>query len=88
MRKWRPPEVPVSDEWKVVYQIVLPHKYHHDVLSLTHQTPMVGHLGVCKPYRKVLNHFYWPGVHRDVNNFIRVSHTCQMVQIRSNQLHL
>ena len=79
MRKWRPPEVPVSDEWKVVYQIVLPHKYRHDVLSLAHETPMAGHLGVNKTYRKVLNHFYWPGVHKDVKSFIRVCHTCQMV---------
>ena len=54
MRKWRTPEVPTSDEWKVVYQIVLPHKYRHDVLSLAHETPMAGHLGVSKTYRKVL----------------------------------
>ena len=79
MRKWRPPEVPASDEWKVVYQIVLPHKYRHDVLSLAHETSMAGHLGVNKTYRKVLNHFYWPGVHKDVKSFIRVCHTCQMV---------
>ena len=78
MRKWRPPEVPASEEWKVVYQIVLPHKYRYDVLSLAHETPMAGHLGVSKTYRKVLNHFYWPGVHKDVKSFIRVCHTCQM----------
>ena len=79
MRKWRPPEVPFSDEWKVVYQIVLPYKYRHDVLSLAHETPMAGHLDVNKTYCKVLNHFYWPGVHKDVKSFICVCHTCQMV---------
>ena len=55
MRKWRTPEVSTSDKWKVVYQIALPHKYRHDVvLSLVHETPMAGHLGVSKTYRKVL----------------------------------
>ena len=54
MRKWRPPEVPASDEWKVVYQIVLPHKYRHDVLSIAHETPMAAHLGVSKTYCKAL----------------------------------
>jgi len=47
-RKWRSPVIPSSDEWKVLYQIVLPWKYHHDVLSLAHDTPMVGHLGIKK----------------------------------------
>jgi len=79
MRKWRPPMVPASEEWKVLYQIVLPRKYRHDVLSLAHETPMAGHLGVKKTYCKVLNHYYWPGVHRDVKSFIRVCHICQMV---------
>ena len=40
---------------------------------------MADHLGVSKTYRKVLNHCYWPGVHRDVMNFICVCHSCQMV---------
>ena len=46
MRKWRPPEVPASHEWKVIYQVVLPRVYRSNVLSLAHETPMAGHLGV------------------------------------------
>ena len=79
MRKWRPPEVPASHEWKVIYQIVLPTKHRSDVLSLAHETPMAGHLGVNKTYRKILNHFYWPGVRKDVKQFCRTCHTCQLV---------
>ena len=33
-------------------------------------TPLAGHLGVDKTYRKVLCHFYWPGVHSDVKKFL------------------
>ena len=52
MRKWKPPEVPASDEWKVVYQIVLLHKYCHDVLIFAHETPMAGHWVSIRPIVK------------------------------------
>ena len=72
MRKWRSPDVPAGDEWKVLHQIVLPGKYRGTVF-------MAGHLGIKKTYCKVLNHYYWPGAHRDVKSFIRSCHICQMV---------
>ena len=39
MRKWRPPDVNVDDEWAVRYQIVIPKSYREEVLSLAHGTP-------------------------------------------------
>ena len=84
MRKWRPSDVPASHEWKVVYQVVLPPVYREDILKLAHETPMVGHLGVNKTYRRVLDHFFWPGVRKDVRHFCRTCDTCQMVG-KSNQ---
>ena len=58
MRKWCSPEVPVDDEWAVDYhQIVVPKNYRSEILSLAHETPMSGHLGVNKTYHKILNHF-------------------------------
>ena len=37
-----------------------------------------------KTYQKVLDHFYWPGIRKDVKAFCRTCHTCQMVG-KSNQ---
>jgi len=34
MRKWRPPDVPVVDDW-----IVVPRPYQREVISLSHDTP-------------------------------------------------
>ena len=79
MRKWRSPTVPASEEWNVVYQIVIPQKYHKTVLRFAHETPMAGHLGVNKTHRRILNHFYWPGVSKDVKKFCRSCHACQVV---------
>ena len=50
--------------------------YRSDVLSLAHETPMAGHLGINKTYRKILDHFYWPGMRKDVKQYCR---TCQLV---------
>ena len=57
MRKWRSPEVSADDEWAVNHQIVVPKIYRSEILSLAHETPMSGHLGVNKTYHKILNHF-------------------------------
>ena len=79
MWKWRPPTVPASQEWSVIYQVVIPQKYCDTVLNMAHDTPMAGHLGVNKTHCRVLNPFYWPGVSRDVKKFCRSYHTCQVV---------
>ena len=79
MRKWRSPEVSADDEWAVNHQIVVPKIYRSEILSLAHETPMSGHLGVNKTYHKILNHFYWPGLKADVSNYCKSCHTCQVV---------
>ena len=69
MRKWRPPSAPAVDDWKVVNQIVVPRNRRRDLLELAHSTPMAGHLDVNKTYSQIQNHFYWPGIKRDVHQF-------------------
>ena len=68
-----------DDEWAVIHQIVVSKIYRSEILSLAHETPMSGHLGVNKTYHKILNHFYWPGLKTDVSNYCRSYHTCQVV---------
>ena len=57
MRKWRSPEVPANDEWAVNHQIVVTKIYRSEILSLAHETPVSGQVGVNKTYHKILNHF-------------------------------
>ena len=81
MCKWRPLIVSPDEEWKVSHQLrtVVSKFYHEDVLSLAHELPLSRHLGISKTYQKVLSHFYWPGLHRDVVKFYRACQTCQVV---------
>ena len=52
--------------------------YRHEILSIAHESPMSGHLGINKTYHKI-NHFYWPGLKSDVSKYCKTCHTCQMV---------
>ncbi|XP_030835976.1 uncharacterized protein LOC115921856 [Strongylocentrotus purpuratus] len=79
MRKWRPADVPADEVWKEVHQIVVPSTYRQDIMSLAHEAPLAGHLGVHKTQEKILSHFFWPGVQKDVANFCRSCHACQVV---------
>ena len=79
MRKWRPKDVPASDTWKTVFQIVVPQSKRQNVLKVAHKTAMAGHMGVNKTYQRILNHFYWPKLRRDVVKFCRSCHVCQLV---------
>ncbi|CAC5376644.1 unnamed protein product [Mytilus coruscus] len=46
MRKWRPPDAIPEEEWRVVYQVVVPNVYRQDIIGLALDTPLAGHLDV------------------------------------------
>ena len=69
MRKWQPSAVAADTEWSVIYQIVIPLLYHKKILSIAHDMPMSGHLGINKTYHKILTHFYWPSLKKHVSQY-------------------
>uniref|UniRef100_A0A3B3T130 Gypsy retrotransposon integrase-like protein 1 n=1 Tax=Paramormyrops kingsleyae TaxID=1676925 RepID=A0A3B3T130_9TELE len=77
MRQWTPPDSPF--EWATVFQVVVPRLYRDYVLSLAHDHPCSGHLGIRKTLSRVLQYFYWPGVNSDVKNYCKTCHVCQAV---------
>ncbi|XP_072171900.1 uncharacterized protein [Diadema setosum] len=79
MRKWRPPNRPASESWSVVHQIVLPVSYRREILRVAHEVPMGGHVGIRKTQSRVMKYFYWPKLHKDVVDFCKTCHTCQVV---------
>ncbi|KAJ8019561.1 hypothetical protein HOLleu_41205 [Holothuria leucospilota] len=79
MRKWRHPEAPASDDWRVYHQIIVPKEYRAYILKVAHDLPMSGHLGVRKTQDRILRHFFWPRIHRDVSDYCRSCPTCQLV---------
>ena len=79
MRKWRPPNVPANDVWKVVHQIIVPKSYRNHIVCIAHESPLAGHMGIRKTVARVMQHFFWPGIQRDVTRYCKACHTCQIV---------
>ncbi|XP_071490828.1 uncharacterized protein [Diadema antillarum] len=79
MRKWRPPDRPADEDWTVVDQIVVPPTYRKEILRLAHEIPMAGHMGVKKILCRIRTHFFWPKMRKDVSEFCRTCHECQVV---------
>ncbi len=77
MRRWCS-KVEEDLDWNVIYQVVVPSKYCSYVLCLAHEHLLSAHLGVTKTYHRILQHFFWPGLKRDVAKFCRTCHTCQI----------
>ena len=79
MSKWRPSTAPANEEWQVVHQIVIPKLHRKEILHLAHASSTAGHMGINKTYQRILNHFYWPGLKKDVTQFCKSCQVCQMV---------
>lgn len=68
-----------EDELIVVYQILLPEAHWKEVMSLEHDSPMAGDIGVNKTHNRLLTHFYWPNIRRDIAEWARSRHICKVV---------
>ena len=70
---WRKKE----EERRQVTQLAVPKPLREKVMKLAHDSIMSGHQGVKKTYDRVVAHFFWPGVHGDVE---RYCHSCDVCQ--------
>ncbi|XP_072174662.1 uncharacterized protein [Diadema setosum] len=76
---WRPPDATSDEDFRDVHQVVVPKMYRKEIISLAHEAPLAGHLGINKTQEKVLRYFFWPGLRHDVAEFCRSCHVCQVV---------
>ena len=67
-RKW----VPKFDTDKL--QVVIPKYYAPKIINQVHN--QLCHLGIHKTFDAIQNRFYWPGFHRDIENFCKSGTTC------------
>ena len=79
MRKYRPSEARADEAWRIIDQIVLPQCYRTEVISMTHDIPLAGHLGVNKTNERILAHFFWPGIRQTVAQYCKTCKICQIV---------
>ncbi|XP_068215486.1 uncharacterized protein [Palaemon carinicauda] len=60
-------------------QMVVPTKYRETVLSLAHEEPFAGHIGIGKTFQKVAKRFWWAGMKSSVKKYIAICETCQVM---------
>ena len=60
-------------------RLVIPKEYGPVILHLGHTVPRAGHLGQAKTYNRIAQHFYWPGLYKEVMNYCNTFHDCQVV---------
>ncbi|XP_068209164.1 uncharacterized protein [Palaemon carinicauda] len=65
-------------------QTVVPTKYRETVLSLAHEDPFAGHIGIGKTFQKVAKRFWWLGMKSSVKKYVPICETCQ-VMVKPNQ---
>lgn len=65
-----------SEEWKVV----LPLHLRNRIMSDNHDLPQSGHLGIEKTVARVSRLYYWPGLYRDVSQYVSRCELCQKVK--------
>ena len=57
-------------------KLVVPKDKQQEVLREVHEKPEAGHLGVEKTYHRASNSYFWPGMYKDVNAYVRKCAKC------------
>jgi hypothetical protein len=65
-----------------VKAVVLPKKIHADIFRHLDASPIVGgHMGRDRTYHRVRSRAWWPGCHRDVYDWTKRCHDCQLAKL-------
>ena len=60
-----------------INQIVVPQKLRSSVLATAHDLLISGHCGNRRTRNRILKNFFWPGIFKDVKDYVRTSLQCQ-----------
>ena len=81
---YKPSQLGDGDTWAECHQVVLPQTLRHPIVEVAH-SGLAGHLGINKTYSRLLAEFFWPGMKKDVTNYVNSCHTYQVVG-KSNEV--
>ncbi|XP_065928583.1 uncharacterized protein [Magallana gigas] len=65
----------VTDD--VLKQVIVPSKFRKQILSLSHDIHLAGHMGIKKTRERILRNFFWPGIFEDTKKYCQSCPKCQ-----------
>lgn len=60
------------------HRAYVPKKLREEIISMVHDSPFGGHLGVDKVFSKLAARLYWPGMADQIKDYITTCHRCQI----------
>ncbi len=60
---------------------IVPRSQYYPLMYTFHNDPTAGHLGYKKVLQKLSERYYWPGMAKDVNQYIAACYQCQMKKL-------
>ncbi|GFQ84500.1 retrovirus-related Pol polyprotein from transposon opus [Trichonephila clavata] len=61
-----------------IKQVVLPACKRKEILQMSHEIPLAGHLGEQKTKQRIKYSFFWPSLKRDVKTYCEACKPCQL----------
>ena len=61
----------------VIRQIMVPQPLRTEVMRLSYEGLLAGHLAVDKTFDRVVPHFYWPALRADIKRYCQSCDSCQ-----------
>uniref|UniRef100_A0A3B4Z3E1 Gypsy retrotransposon integrase-like protein 1 n=1 Tax=Seriola lalandi dorsalis TaxID=1841481 RepID=A0A3B4Z3E1_SERLL len=62
------------------YRLYIPHSLVQELLRDYHESPLSGHAGIFKTYKRLYEVAYWPGMWTEVKTFIKRCMVCQSLK--------
>lgn len=72
--KYSRSNTPFNSEFS--WKQVIPSEHRDTIIYHNHSTPTAGHFGIFKTYHRIKQFYFWPGMYRDVANFVSRCETC------------
>ncbi len=63
---------------QVIKQLVIPISLRAEILYSFHDCPFAGHFGTKRTYERLYERYYWNGMWRDTDDWVKSCPTCQM----------
>lgn len=76
MYKYIKPSLKNVTQDETNWKLIVPNNQRNKFIQLNHDSQKSGHLGIYKTYHSLLSNYYWPGMQRDVYDYIKRCTVC------------